>query len=284
MSLLSPLDRCRVMGVLNVTPDSFSDGGLHINPEAAVSAGLEMVTLGADLIDVGGESTRPGAKTVSVEIELARVVPVVRALSARGVVVSVDTTKAEVATACLDAGAAVVNDVSCARDVELLKVVASHGVPYILMHNRAVSAEMSQHADYGDCLAEVCGELRAGLVRVVDAGIDLDLVVIDPGLGFAKRAEHNWELLAGIPRLLELGHPVLIGASRKSFLGSVLADRGGAPRPVGAREDATQAITALVASEGVWAVRVHEVGPAVDAVRVVAAVNAARAAKERSNP
>lgn len=265
------------MGVLNVTPDSFSDGGLHIDPAAAVAAGLEMVALGADLVDVGGESTRPGAEVIEVSVELERVLAVVRALSAHGVTVSIDTTKAEVAASCLAAGAAIVNDVSCARDVELLKVVASREVPYVLMHNRAPSAEMNAHADYTDCVAEVCDELRAGLVRVADAGIDPGLVVIDPGLGFAKRAEHNWQLLAGIEALRSLGHPVLVGASRKSFLGSVLADSSGNPRPVGAREGATQAITALVARDGAWGVRVHEVGPAVDAVRVVAALVDARA-------
>lgn len=276
--LLLPSARCRVMGVLNVTPDSFSDGGLHVDPDAAVAAGVLMAELGADVIDVGGESTRPGAEPVAVDVELARVVPVVKGLSERGVTVSIDTTKAEVAEQALDAGAVMVNDVSCARDAAVLEVVARRGVPYVLMHNRGPSATMLEQAVYHDVVAEVCAELLAGLDRVRAAGIDQSVVILDPGLGFAKQAEHNWALLAALPALAAIGCPVLIGASRKSFLGALLADASGTARPVDSREDATQAITAIVAREGAWGVRVHDVGPASDAARVVTAV----AAHERS--
>ncbi|HVE99683.1 MAG TPA: dihydropteroate synthase [Mycobacteriales bacterium] len=266
-----PLGRCVVMGVVNVTPDSFSDGGAFASTDAAISHGLALASDGADVVDVGGESTRPGAARIDVDEELRRVVPVVGGLCQAGVVVSVDTTRAAVAEAALDAGAALVNDVSGGLgDPGILKVVAAHGAPYVVMHWRAPSAEMQQHAVYGDVVAEVCAELRRRVDAVVEAGVDPELVVVDPGLGFAKDAGHNLALLHGIAALLALGPPVLVGASRKSFLGSVL---GG--RDVADREDATQAVTTLVAAAGVWGVRVHAARPAADAVRIVAAVGQA---------
>lgn len=257
-------DRCLVMGVLNVTPDSFSDGGAFYDASAAVAHGRALAAEGADIVDVGGESTRPGAAPVGADEELRRVLPVVRALASEGVVVSIDTTHASVAEAALDAGATIVNDVSGGASTDLLKVVAATGVPYVLMHSRGPAGAP---ADYDDVVREVCSELLARLDGAVTAGVDVDRVVLDPGLGFAKDAGHNLALLAALPALVGLGRPLLVGASRKSFLGSVL---GG--RDVTDRDDATQATTALAAWHGAWGVRVHAVRPAADAVRVVAAV------------
>jgi len=269
-----PAGRCVVMGVVNVTPDSFSDGGAFLLTRDAVDRGLSLARDGADLVDVGGESTRPGASRVDVETELARVVPVVSELAAAGVVVSVDTTRAAVAEAALAAGAAMVNDVSGGlADPDLVKVVAAAAAPYVVMHWRAPSDTMAQHAVYDDVVADVCGELAARVEAIIDAGVAPELVVVDPGLGFAKDADHNLRLLAALDRLLALGHPVLVGASRKSFLGAVLGGRA-----VDQRDDATQAVTALAARAGVWGVRVHEARAAADAVRVVEAVRAAGAA------
>ncbi len=260
--------RCLVMGVVNVTPDSFSDGGSFVTTADAVARGLQLLRDGADLIDVGGESTRPGASRVDGDEELRRVLPVVRELAAAGAVVSVDTTRAMVAEAAIAAGAALVNDVSGGlADPDMVKAVAAAGTPYVVMHWRAPSSRMGDHAVYDDVVAEVCDELRARLDAVIDGGIDPARVVLDPGLGFAKAAGHNFALLARIDDLVGLGRPLLIGASRKSFLGSVLDGRS-----VQDREDATQAVTALAAAGGAWAVRVHEARPAADAVRVVAAI------------
>lgn len=264
------------MGVLNVTPDSFSDGGAYADARAAIAHGRAMAAAGADIIDVGGESTRPGAPRVGADVERERVVPVVAALAAEGYFVSIDTMRASTAAAAIDAGARMVNDVSggCA-DPDLPALVAERGTPYVVMHWRAHSRDMQQHAVYGDVVAEVRAELAAQLERVLAAGVDREQVVLDPGLGFAKDAGHNWALLAHLEVLHELGRPLLVGASRKSFLGTLLGD-GERPRPVDAREHATTAITALAAAAGVWCVRVHEVGPSADAVRVVAAMTAAR--------
>jgi len=259
------------MGVVNVTPDSFSDGGSFATTSGAVERGRQLMRDGADLIDVGGESTRPGAARVDAGEELRRVIPVVRELAAAGAVVSVDTTRAQVAQAALEVGAAMVNDVSGGlADPDLVKVVAAAGIPYVVMHWRAPSSRMSDHAVYDDVVTDVCDELRARLDAVVDGGVDIDTVVLDPGLGFAKRAGHNLALLAGLDNLVELGRPLLVGASRKSFLGAVLEER-----PVDDRDDATQAVTALAAAGGAWAVRVHEARPAADAVRIVAAISRA---------
>ncbi|HVF19838.1 MAG TPA: dihydropteroate synthase [Mycobacteriales bacterium] len=264
------LGRCLVMGVVNVTPDSFSDGGVYATTRAAVARGLSRVADGADLVDVGGESTRPGAARVDVDAELARVVPVVTELAAAGVLVSVDTTRAAVASAALSAGAAVVNDVSGGlADPDLVRVVADSGAPYVVMHWRAPSDVMRDHAVYDDVVRDVCDELRQRVDAVVAAGVDVSRVVVDPGLGFAKVGEQNLMLLANLAELLDLGRPLLVGASRKSFLGELL---GG--RPVSDREDATQAVTTLAALAGAWAVRVHEARPAADAVRTVAEIGA----------
>ena len=269
---LAGLDRCLVMGVLNVTADSFSDGGRYLHPADAVKHGLELAARGADLVDVGGESTRPGAVRVPAEEELGRVVPVVEALAREGVVVSVDTMRASVARAAVEAGAAVVNDVSGGlADDQMLATVASLGTPYIAMHWRGHSDRMQDLAHYDDVLHDVVAELSSRAVDAVRAGIDPDRLVLDPGLGFAKDAHHNWTLLKGLDRLLELGHPVLVGASRKRFLGTLLAGPDGEPRPTAERDDATDAVSALAAAAGVWCVRVHDVAGSRDAVEVAAA-------------
>ncbi|MCP2347669.1 dihydropteroate synthase [Nonomuraea roseoviolacea subsp. carminata] len=269
---LAPEERCLVMGVVNVTPDSFSDGGLWFGEEAAVRHGLELVDEGADIVDVGGESTRPGAARVSLEEELARVVPVIRELSARGVAVSVDTMRAEVARAAVEAGARLVNDVSGGlADPEMPRVVADTGVPYVVMHWRGHSADMDDRAVYADVVTEVREELAKRVDLVLAEGVSEEQIVLDPGLGFAKNADHNWALLAGLPRLADLGYPLLVGASRKRFLGRLLAGDDGAPRPFSRSDDATVAVTALAARAGAWCVRVHKVAPNADAVRVAAA-------------
>ena len=269
--------RCVVMGVLNVTPDSFSDGGCFADTASAVAHGLAMAAGGADYVDVGGESTRPGADRVDADEECRRVLPVVAELAGAGVRVSVDTTRAEVAEAALGAGAELVNDVSGGlADPSMAPLVADAGVPWVLMHWRGHSREMHAAASYGDVVTEVCAELTARVEDVVAAGVRPDRLVLDPGLGFAKRAEHNWALLAGLDRLVGLGLPVLVGASRKSFLGRLLATPDGALRPAEQRDDATLATTVLAAEAGVWGVRVHDAAASADAVRTVAAVQTVR--------
>ncbi len=281
-SLVEPVGRTRVMGVINATPDSFSDGGTYATANEAIRAGLAMAADGADIVDVGGESTRPGAGRVDAAEELRRVLPVVTELAAAGVAVSVDTTRPAVAEAALDAGAVIVNDVSGAADRDLLALTAERGVPYVLMHARGASANMSTRAVYGDVVSEVVAELRERLDLVLAAGIAPERVIIDPGIGFAKKARHNWALLAHTDAFAALNHPLLVGTSRKSFLGSLLADADGRPRPADDRDDATQATTALLAATGVWAVRVHGVRAAADAVRVAQAWRGARAARTES--
>jgi dihydropteroate synthase len=259
------------MGVLNVTPDSFSDGGRYLHIEDALGHGVEMWTDGADLVDVGGESTRPGAGRVDPEVEIARILPVIRGLSSAGVAVSVDTTRATVAAAAVDAGAVVVNDVSGGlADPEMAHVVADAGVPWILMHWRGYSKDMDSLATYDDVVADVRAELSARVDAALAAGVSPDALVLDPGLGFAKRGEHNWALLRRLDALRELGFPVLVGASRKRFLGMLLADKEGVPRSPDGREDATAAISALAAMAGAWGVRVHDVRRSLDAVKVAA--------------
>jgi dihydropteroate synthase len=259
------------MGVVNVTPDSFSDGGRWLDPDVAVAHGTALVHDGADLVDVGGESTRPGAVRVDVEVELARVLPVVRGLVAAGVVVSIDTMRAEVARQAVDAGAAVVNDVSGGlADPQMHATVARLAVPYVAMHWRGFSDRMDGLAVYDDVVADVRAELAQRLADAVAAGVDPQAIVLDPGLGFAKEAEHNWALLHGLGSLVELGRPVLVGASRKRFLGSLLA-ADGSPRPLGERDRATDAVSALAAAAGAWCVRVHDVRGSRDAVEVAAA-------------
>ncbi len=262
-------DRCVVMGVLNVTPDSFSDGGRFLDPERAVEHGRSLVAQGADLVDVGGESTRPGAVRPSAEEELARVVPVVRALAADGVQVSVDTMRATVAEAAVGSGAVLVNDVSGGlADPDMLGTVARLGTAYVLMHWRAHSATMQQHTEYVDVVGDVVAELRGQLDRAVAAGIDPARVALDPGIGFAKTGEQNWEVLAGLGRFHELGLPLLVATSRKRFLGALLAGPDGELRAPAERDDATTATTALAAAAGAWCVRAHRVGPTRDAVLV----------------
>jgi dihydropteroate synthase len=268
-----------VMGVLNVTPDSFSDGGVFDDATAAIAHGRRLAAEGAAIVDVGGESTRPGADRVDAEEECRRVLPVIAELAAAGVRTSVDTTRAEVAEAAIAAGAALVNDVSGGlADSGMAKLVADAGVPWVLMHWRGHSREMYAAARYGDVVTEVCAELTARVEDVVAAGVAPEQLVLDPGLGFAKNADHNWALLARIDRIVALGLPVLVGASRKTFLGRLLADDAGTVRPAEQRDAATLATTVLAAEAGAWGVRVHDAGASVDAVRTVAAVRAARGA------
>ncbi|SEQ30261.1 dihydropteroate synthase [Lentzea xinjiangensis] len=255
------------MGVVNVTPDSFSDGGRYLDRQEAVAHGVELHARGADLVDVGGESTRPGAQRVDAAEEIARVVPVIRALVAEGVPVSVDTMRAAVAAAALEAGASIVNDVSGGlADPKMATVVAEAGVPYVLMHWRGHSAGMDSLARYDDVVMDVRTELLERVEAAMAAGVAESSIVLDPGLGFAKLGDHNWELLQRLDELVELGFPVLVGASRKRFLGTLLGNR-----PPDGREDATAAVSALAAFNGAWGVRVHDVGRSLDSVAVAGA-------------
>jgi dihydropteroate synthase len=266
-----------VMGILNVTPDSFSDGGRYADVEAAVAHGVELHRAGADIVDIGGESTRPGAERVDGPTETARVLPVIKELAAAGVPLSIDTTRAVVAAAALEAGAAVVNDVSGGlADPEMAAVVAAAGCPWILMHWRGHSRRMLDLAGYDDVVAEVRDELLHRVDDAVAAGVDPGRLILDPGLGFAKRAEHNWALSAHLDKLVALGHPVLFGASRKNYLGLLLAAPDGTPRPVDGREAATTATSVLAAAAGVWGVRVHDVRATADALAVWRAAGSPR--------
>lgn len=265
-----------VMGIVNVTPDSFSDGGRWFDEDAAVEHGLELVAQGAGIVDVGGESTRPGAERPSEEEELRRVVPVVRRLTGQGVVVSVDTMRSAVAAAALEAGAAIINDVSGGlADPAIAEVVAGTEIPFVAMHWRGHSTDMYAAARYDDVVADVCRELSVRVDELLAAGLTEQQIVVDPGIGFAKNAEHNWRLLSGLADVVALGLPVLLGTSRKRFLGSV-GRAAGAERPPTERDTATAVTTALAASTGVWAVRVHDVVASVDALDVVAALDGAR--------
>jgi dihydropteroate synthase len=273
--------RCLVMGVVNVTPDSFSDGGQWFGAEAAIGRGRELAAQGADIVDVGGESTRPGAQRIPADEELRRVIPVITGLASENVPVSVDTMRAEVAAAALDAGASLVNDVSGGlADPEMPRLVAQAGVPYVVMHWRGHSHQMQERAVYADVVGEVCEELRHRIDAVISRGVDPSMIVVDPGLGFAKHPEHNWALLVNLDRLSRLdgtGHafPVLVGASRKRFLGRLLAGPDGTPRSFAGSDEATVAVTALAAAAGAWCARVHEVPANSDAVRVAEAWRAA---------
>ncbi len=261
--------RCVVIGIINVTPDSFSDGGRYLDRDDAVAHGLALRAQGADLVDVGGESTRPGARRVDAATEIARVVPVLRELAASGVPCSVDTTRAAVAEAALEAGAVIVNDVSGGlADPAMASTVARCRVPWILMHWRGHSAKMDELASYQDVVAEVRAELVARVDAAVLAGVDPAALLLDPGLGFAKNAAHNWALLRRLEVLTELGFPVLVGASRKRFLGALLADRDGVPRRCDGRDTATAVVSALAAAAGAWGVRVHDAAASRDAVAV----------------
>jgi len=266
--------RCLVMGVVNVTPDSFSDGGAWLDPDKAIAHGLELASQGADIIDVGGESTRPGAERVPADDELRRVLPVVESLARAGVYVSIDTMRAEVAQQALATGARMVNDVSGGlADPDITRVVAAAAVPYVVMHWRGHSSDMYGPAVYSDVVAEVHAELGRRLAAVTAAGVHPDQVILDPGLGFAKLPEHNWKLLANLEHIArQPGYaqpfPVLVAASRKGFLGKLLASPDGQPRSFARSDDATIALTALAVAAGAWCVRVHAVPGNVDAVRV----------------
>ncbi len=265
----------RIMGIVNVTPDSFSDGGRWLDPDAAVKHGRALAAEGADLLDIGGESTRPGSARPSQEEELARVLPVVRALADEGHLVSVDTMRAAVAEASLEAGATLVNDVSGGlADPRMPAVVAASGAPFVVMHWRGLLTDPTARPSYDDVTGEVCRELTERVDALVAGGVDPAQLVLDPGFGFSKDARHNWQLLAGLPRVVALGLPVLVGTSRKRFLGR-LPGRPGAEVQEGAepsapvlRDVATAATCLLAAQAGAFAVRVHEVGPTRDALGV----------------
>ena len=274
------------MGVVNVTPDSFSDGGDWFGAEAAIGRGRQLAGQGADIVDVGGESTRPGAQRIPADEELRRVIPVITGLASENVPVSVDTMRAEVAAAALDAGASLVNDVSGGlADPDMPRLVAQAGVPYVVMHWRGHSHQMQERAVYTDVVREVCEELRHRIDAVISRGVDPSMIVVDPGLGFAKHPEHNWALLVNLDRLSRLdgtgqAFPVLVGASRKRFLGRLLAGPDGTPRSFAGSDDATVAVTALAAAAGAWCARVHEVPANSDAVRVAEAWRSATPAGE----
>jgi dihydropteroate synthase len=261
------------MGVLNVTDDSFSDGGRYLDADDAVQHGLVLAAEGAGIVDVGGESTRPGAVRVDPRVEASRVVPVVKELAAQGITVSIDTMHADVARAALQSGARIVNDVSGGRaDPAMAPLMAQAGVPWVLMHWRPVSADHPHRTpQYRDVVAEVRAELLASVDDAVAAGVDPAKLIIDPGLGFAKTGQHNWALLHALPELVAIGIPVLLGASRKRFLGTLLAGPDGSARPPDGRETATAVISALAALHGAWGVRVHDVRATVDALKVLGA-------------
>jgi dihydropteroate synthase len=242
-----------VMGILNVTPDSFADGGKHNDFESAVARGLQMIAEGVDIIDIGGESTRPGADRVSETEEIARTIPVIAELAKHGVKISIDTMRGNTAKAAIDAGATIINDVSGGlADPLMLQTSAALKVPYIAMHWRGQSKDMNSKAIYGDVVSDVISELQERIDAALDAGIAKDNLIIDPGLGFAKDADHNWAIIDAIDQLVAMGYPVLVGASRKRFLGGDSPDE---------REQATIDLTKRLAPTGVWAVRVHSVKP-----------------------
>jgi dihydropteroate synthase len=264
--------RVQVMGVVNVTDDSFSDGGLFLDRDRAVEHGVALAAEGAEIVDVGGESTRPGAVRIDARVETARVLPVVKGLAGQGITVSIDTMHAEVAQAALENGARIVNDVSGGRaDPNMAGLLADAKVPWVLMHWRSVGAARPHDVPaYGDVVAEVRDELLA----CVDAAVKAGNLIIDPGLGFAKTAQHNWALLRALPEFVGTGIPVLVGASRKRFLGTLLAGPDGQPRPPNGRETATAVVSALAGLHGAWGVRVHDVRASVDALKVLEAWSA----------
>jgi dihydropteroate synthase len=242
-----------VMGILNVTPDSFADGGRHNDLDAAISRGLEMIAEGVDIIDIGGESTRPGADRVSEEEEISRTIPVIAELAKHGATISIDTMRASTAATAINAGASIINDVSGGlADNMMLQTAARLQVPYIAMHWRGQSKDMNSKAIYGDVVNEVIAELNERIDAALDAGIDKEKLIIDPGIGFAKDAEHNWAIIDSIDRFVAMGYPVLVGASRKRFLGGESPDE---------REQATIELTKRLGATGIWAVRVHSVKP-----------------------
>ena len=264
--------RCVVMGVINATPDSFSDGGQFVSLDRAVPWARGLISDGAAIVDVGGESTRPGAHRISAADEAARALPIVAALTDSEVPTSIDTTRSEIARAAVQAGACMVNDVSGGlADPAMLSTVAELEVPVVLMHWRAPSQAMDSFASYTDVVAEVVHHLVGRRDAALAAGISRDRIVLDPGLGFAKNSAHNWELLNHLGELTAIGLPLLVGASRKRFIGSALAAADGEPRGVDQRDAGTHAVSALAAAAGVWGVRVHEVAGTTDAVRIAQA-------------
>jgi len=266
-----------VMGILNVTPDSFSDGGKYTNVDAAIRHGIELHRGGADIVDVGGESTRPGAERIDAETEIERVVPVISGLASVGVPLSIDTTRAPVARAALEAGAAAINDVSGGlADRGMARVAAEAGCPWILMHWRGHSRHMTRLAVYQDVVSEVRDELLQRVDDALAAGVAPGQIILDPGLGFAKNAEHNWALSAHLDVFVDLGYPVLFAASRKTYLGRLLARPDGTPRPVEDREAATLATSVLAVAAGAWGVRVHDVTATADALAVWRATGSPR--------
>lgn len=276
--MIARADRMLVMGIVNVTPDSFSDGGSWPDAQSAIAHGVTLLEQGADLIDVGGESTRPGAKRPTLDEELRRVVPVVRELSQQGAVVSVDTMRSEVAAAAVEAGAQIVNDVSGGlADPNMFATVAASGVGYVLMHWRAHAATMQQQTQlqYNDVVLDVCRELQQRLDAALAAGIRSENLVVDPGFGFSKTAEHNWQLLRNLDRIDALGYPVLVGVSRKSFLGTLMAEHG-QPHTPETLDAATAAISSWCATHRVWAVRTHTVAEHRDAALVTSKLLAAQ--------
>ncbi|NHP17548.1 dihydropteroate synthase [Rhodococcus sp. IC4_135] len=271
--------RMVVMGILNVTADSFSDGGQFLDRDAAIARGLELQRIGVDIVDVGGESTRPGATRVDPKLEADRIAPVIEELVAAGIRVSVDTMRASVAAAAIEAGAGIVNDVSGGRaDPDMASVVADAGVPWILMHWRSAGDYVHRGSadQYDDVVRDVRDELLSQVDLALKAGVDSSSIILDPGLGFAKNADHNWALLRALPEFNATGFPVLVGASRKRFLGSLLSDPDGNPRLPGGRETATAVVSALAAREGAWGVRVHDAQASLDAIAVVDAWNRGR--------
>ncbi len=271
--------RTLVMGVVNVTPDSFSDGGEWFEPTAAVAHGKELLAAGADILDVGGESTRPGSARVTQGEEIGRVLPVITTLRAAGATISIDTTRAAVARAAVAAGAVIINDVSGGlSDPDMYEVAAETGVVYCAMHWRGPADIMDTLTEYDDVVTDVRHELSERITAMRTAGIQKEQIVIDPGLGFSKTGAANWPLLAGLDEIISLGFPVLVGASRKRFLGTLLTGPDGQPAPAHARDGATAAVSALAAAAGAWCVRVHEVTGSADAVRVSQAWTAAQRA------
>jgi len=258
-----------VWGVLNVTPDSFSDGGLFESADKAIEQGVLLRSQGADVVDIGGESTRPGAERVGIEVELQRVLPVISGLVDRGVMVSVDTMRAEVAREAVGCGASIVNDVSGGRaDPDMHSTVAKLGVPYVVMHWRGHSVLMNQQAVYHDSVSEVRDEIDEQVRAAIASGIEPGCIVVDLGIGFAKEPEHNWDLLRSLDVLTEMGFPILVGASRKRFLGALLANSEGLARETTGRDVATAVLSARLADAGIWGLRVHDVRSTVDALKV----------------
>ncbi|MHA7269411.1 dihydropteroate synthase [Arthrobacter sp. HLT1-20] len=271
-----PKDRAVVMGILNCTPDSFSDGGEYNSTETAIAHGLRMFYGGADIIDVGGESTRPGAQDVAELEEQRRILPVISTLAKAGALVSVDTRHAATAALALDAGAGLINDVSGSHvHPDMIALIAERQVPYVLMHSRGDSRSMDSLTQYADVVAEVVAELGAVREKFYAAGVTPENIILDPGIGFSKTAEQNWELLANLDVVAGMGNKVLLGTSRKRFLGSLLTSAGKAAAPK-ERDDATSATTALAAAQGVWGVRVHDVGASLDAAKVAARLMAGK--------